>query len=73
MKRQTAGLIFSDGSFIFVKRSGVSQSSLHRYLLQDLNNHPSWLDYKVEYGESVEQFVSQFREFKFKNENAKKF
>lgn len=67
MKRQIAGLVLSEGSFVFIKLPRFRQSSPHHYLLHDLNNHPSWVDYKVEYGEDVIQFVSRFRDLKSKD------
>ncbi len=67
MKRQPAGLVFSDGSFIFIMEPRLKQSSMYHYLTRDLNNHPSWVDYKIERGEDIINFVSQFKNFKSKN------
>lgn len=70
MKQNRAGLIFSDGGFVFVDRPRLLQIAYYRYLIQDLNNHPAWVDYRAEYGEDTAQFVSQFQDFKVKYKTA---
>lgn len=63
MKKLNGGLIFSDGSLIFVRRPRFLTGSAYKFIFSDPINHPLWSGLKqFNQTSEIAFFVSHFRD-----------